>query len=95
MAHRSNFSAARMMRNRTPGVYTPMEAFAISKSEDASKTIDLEALHARLSQPMSVEAYYEHLASVGADYGPSFRGIQEVWRTDGEALGRITIPETF
>ena len=39
-------------------------------SEDASKTIDLKALQARLSQPMSVEAYYEHLSSVGADYGP-------------------------
>jgi acyl transferase domain-containing protein len=44
---------------------------------------------------MPVDAYYKHLASVGADYGPAFRGIEEIWRTEGEALGKIKLPDSL
>ncbi len=65
------------------------------KSEDTPQAISLETLQKRLSQPMPVAAYYQHLASVGADYGPAFRGIQEIRRADGEALGRIAISDSL
>src|SRR4029077_8763433 len=29
----------------------------------------------------------------GLDYGPAFRGITELWRGEGEALGRIRLSE--
>ncbi len=64
------------------------------KQADSTAKISLAELKTRLSQPMPVEAYYLHLAAVGADYGPAFRGIESIWRTDGEALGKIHLPES-
>ena len=55
--------------------------------------ISLDELRARIAEPMAVGTYYDHLAAVGADYGPAFHGIQEIWRTDGEALGLVSLPE--
>lgn len=65
------------------------------QSVDLSNAPVPEELRARLSHPMHVEAYYEHLTALGAEYGPAFRGIEEVWRVDGEAFGRIKLPESL
>jgi acyl transferase domain-containing protein/acyl carrier protein len=51
-----------------------------------------QAVEARC-HPAAVEAYYEGLAAEGHDYGPCFRGIEQLWRGDGEALARIRLPE--
>lgn len=65
------------------------------QTDDAQHAISLDELRTHLSQPMPVDAYYEHLATVGADYGPAFHGIQEIWRAEGEALGKIILPESL
>jgi myxalamid-type polyketide synthase MxaB len=57
--------------------------------------VSLQDLQARLSDPMPVAPYYQHLASVGADYGPAFRGLQQIWRRDGEALGKMVLPDSL
>lgn len=59
---------------------------------DVHESISLDELRTRLSQPVPVEAYYEHLLTIGAEYGPAFRGLEQIWRTDGESLGRIKLP---
>lgn len=64
------------------------------KAYGVPERISLDELRTRLSRPMPVEAYYENLLDLGADYGPTFRGLEQVWRIDGEALGRIRLPET-
>ncbi len=64
------------------------------QADDLSHSPALDEVRTRLSQPMPVDAYYEHLATLGAVYGPAFRCINEIWRTDGEALGRIQLPES-
>jgi acyl transferase domain-containing protein/NADPH:quinone reductase-like Zn-dependent oxidoreductase/thioesterase domain-containing protein/SAM-dependent methyltransferase/acyl carrier protein/NADP-dependent 3-hydroxy acid dehydrogenase YdfG len=48
-----------------------------------------EQLRAGLPELLKAEAVYAAMASVGLDFGPSFRRIERVWRRDGEALGRI------
>ena len=65
------------------------------QADNLANVPSLEELQTRLSQPMEVEAYYQHLAIVGADYGPAFRGLQALWRTEGEALGRIELSESL
>lgn len=55
----------------------------------------LAELKTRLSQPLPVDAYYQHLAAVGADYGPAFHGIQAIWHAEGEALGTIKLSESL
>ncbi|WP_158852080.1 type I polyketide synthase [Saccharothrix deserti] len=38
-----------------------------------------------------VEALYTKFSLAGLDYGPAFRGVRRLWRTGGDALGRITV----
>lgn len=40
-------------------------------------------------QEVNIDEYYSQLAARGLDFGPAFRGIQRLWRGEGEALGRI------
>ncbi|QQR41971.1 SDR family NAD(P)-dependent oxidoreductase [Myxococcus xanthus] len=51
----------------------------------------LEALRARLSTPVSVESHYQGLRDIGLDYGPSYRVVTELYRAEGEALGRVQL----
>ncbi len=67
----------------------------LQPSDTMIERVSLPALQARLTEPMSVEAYYQHLATVGAGYGPAFRGLQQIWRSEGEALGKMELPEAL
>lgn len=37
--------------------------------------------------------YYTGLESFGLEFGESFRGLQLIWRRDGEAVGKVKLPE--
>ena len=52
----------------------------------------LAALQNRLTLDPDLAAYYGQMADLGVSYGPAFRGVQQLWRGDGEALGRIQLP---
>ncbi|SEL14132.1 Acyl transferase domain-containing protein [Stigmatella aurantiaca] len=51
----------------------------------------LEEIRARCGEEASVEAHYQTLREIGLEYGPSFRVVQELYRTKGEALGRVQL----
>jgi len=53
----------------------------------------LEAIRARCRTEIQVEPQYEALRQAGIDFGPSFRGLVGLWAGDGEALGRVRLPE--
>ncbi len=58
-------------------------------------TIKLEPLadlQNRLAADPDLAAYYGQMADLGVSYGPAFRGVQQLWRGAGEALGRIQLP---
>ncbi len=63
-----------------------------AESDEAPGRLDLGALRARLSRVAGAEVYTA-LAAMGLDYGPAFQGILELWQGDGEALGRVRLPE--
>jgi acyl transferase domain-containing protein/acyl carrier protein len=52
----------------------------------------LDEVRARCTDEFPVGGFYERLAELGVDYGPSFRGLQRIWRRDGEAVARIALP---
>ncbi len=52
----------------------------------------LANLQERLAADPDLDAYYGQMADLGVSYGPAFRGVQQLWRGDGEALGRIQLP---
>ena len=53
----------------------------------------LDEVRKRCSEQISSAAYYEELRALSIAFGPCFRGIREIWRRDGEALGRVEAPE--
>ena len=52
----------------------------------------LAALRERCPREVAIEAYYEALRGAGVEFGPSFRGMERLWRGEGEALGRVRRP---
>ncbi|MGE3267190.1 MAG: SDR family NAD(P)-dependent oxidoreductase [Chloroflexota bacterium] len=66
--------------------------------KDVSDLIDapimsIDEIQARCPEQTTAEAHYTVLREHGLDFGPSLRGVQHVWRRDGEALGRIRLPK--
>jgi acyl transferase domain-containing protein/surfactin synthase thioesterase subunit/acyl carrier protein len=53
----------------------------------------IQDLIARQIHEIPVDRYYRAIAQLGLNYGPSFRGIQALWRGEGEALSHVRIPE--
>jgi len=58
-----------------------------------SPRVDLSDVRSTLSDHVDHEKLYEELHALGYGFGPSFSQIQHVWRTAGEALVEITVPE--
>jgi len=52
-----------------------------------------EELMARCQEIISGGDLYEGLRERGLEYGPSFQGVEQLWRRDGEALGRLRLTE--
>jgi acyl transferase domain-containing protein len=61
-------------------------------ADKSPRILDLIARHV---QEIPVDRYYRAIAQLGLNYGPSFRGIQALWRGEGEALSRVRIPESL
>ena len=60
-----------------------------------ARHIDLAALRRDLREEISGETITASFVENGINYGPAFRGIEAVWRRDGEALGRVGVAETI
>jgi myxalamid-type polyketide synthase MxaE and MxaD len=58
-------------------------------------SISLEDLQKQFSEVVSAQTYYRKLRQRGLQYGTSFRAIEQLWQGDGEALGRIRLPESL
>src|SRR5262249_45584248 len=43
-------------------------------------------------QPISPIAHYASMRDAQIDYGPAFRGVEEIAVKDGRALGRVKLP---
>jgi 8-amino-7-oxononanoate synthase len=54
----------------------------------------LEQIQADCPEAIEITAYYRQLQTRGLHYGPSFQGIQQLWRGEHQALGRIQLPQT-
>ncbi|WP_437313181.1 type I polyketide synthase [Sorangium sp. So ce385] len=64
-----------------------------AERDEAPEGLPLSAVRARLRASVPAAAAYAELTEMGLEYGPAFRGIVELWRGEGEALGRLRLPE--
>jgi acyl transferase domain-containing protein/D-arabinose 1-dehydrogenase-like Zn-dependent alcohol dehydrogenase len=61
--------------------------------DDLPEPVDIVAVRARCSEELSAEECYSSLKGLGLDYGPSFRGIEQLFVGDDECLGRVNSPQ--
>ncbi len=52
-----------------------------------------ETVRQRCREELAVEGYYQNLWERGLQFGPHFRGVQQLWRRDGECLAHMQAPE--
>lgn len=52
----------------------------------------IESIRARCTQEISSAEHYQMLDDHSLHFGSSLRGVQQIWRTTGEALGKINLP---
>jgi acyl transferase domain-containing protein/acyl carrier protein len=50
---------------------------------------DLAAARRRCVEHLASQPFYERLARIGLEYGPSFRTLGDIWRADGEAVADL------
>jgi acyl transferase domain-containing protein/NADPH:quinone reductase-like Zn-dependent oxidoreductase/1-acyl-sn-glycerol-3-phosphate acyltransferase/NAD(P)-dependent dehydrogenase (short-subunit alcohol dehydrogenase family)/acyl carrier protein len=58
----------------------------------APKTESLDDIRERCATPVSQDDCYATLRQRGLEYGPAFRGIDQLWTGAGEAVGHINVP---
>jgi acyl transferase domain-containing protein/acyl carrier protein len=61
----------------------------------ARPAVELEEVRRRCVQAREGAAHYQEMEGRGLRYGPAFQGLREAWRRDGEALGRLVVPEAL
>ncbi|HEU4768535.1 MAG TPA: polyketide synthase dehydratase domain-containing protein, partial [Pyrinomonadaceae bacterium] len=54
--------------------------------------VDIDEIRSRCANVVSGDACYEEFRSIGFDYGPSFRVIQELSYNENEVLACLTLP---
>lgn len=55
--------------------------------------LSLSAIHNRSNSTVKKAEHYQSLSRRGLHYGPSFQGVEEITRGDGEAVARVRLPE--
>ena len=66
-----------------------MRVVPASDLELEEEVESLAAIQCRCLEQFPVDAFYDSFRELGLDYGPSFRGIKDVWRRDGESLATL------
>ncbi len=61
----------------------------------ATHASPLQDIQSRCETTISAESHYAGLREKGLYFGPSLFGVREIWRSDGEALARIELPDSL
>ncbi|MBW1749300.1 MAG: acyltransferase domain-containing protein, partial [Deltaproteobacteria bacterium] len=67
-------------------------AIALKETPQADSSA-IEQVKARLGNKLTANQFYENFSRRGLDFGPAIQGVQEIWLKDGEAIGKIGLPE--
>ena len=87
-SHQSNGHAS-SAKNRTAQLeYT-------NEQQQEQQDDQLESIQRRCQEQVSLPDFYQKLSERGIQLAASFQGIEELWRRDGEALGRIKLSPTL
>ncbi|HEX8422992.1 MAG TPA: polyketide synthase dehydratase domain-containing protein, partial [Pyrinomonadaceae bacterium] len=59
--------------------------------DEVSGRLEPDEVRERCRASLTGEDFYREMSGRGLVYGPSFRGVQQVWQRDGEAIARISL----
>lgn len=65
----------------------------LDSSQPSPTTIDIEQYQAECTKPIEAEDHYQKNRQLGINYGLSFQGVQKLWPSSNQAVGRIKLPE--
>jgi acyl transferase domain-containing protein/NAD(P)-dependent dehydrogenase (short-subunit alcohol dehydrogenase family)/acyl carrier protein len=81
------------LHSRTDDGAWALHASASLRTEPSSvPDLSSGAVLARCLEQIPATPFYQALALHGLAYGPAFRCVSDVWRRDGEAIGRVHAP---
>jgi acyl transferase domain-containing protein/surfactin synthase thioesterase subunit/acyl carrier protein len=90
---RASFSLASAATEDPEVRHTHMTG-TLRKSEGPSgSTFSTKQVRDRCQQTLPAADFYVRLAKLGLEYGPSFRGIRELYLGEREALAKVRLPE--
>lgn len=59
----------------------------------SAESLDIAAIKSRCQLTVESDAAYPQFKSLGLEYGPSFQGVESVYRGNGEVLGQLQLPK--
>jgi acyl transferase domain-containing protein/acyl carrier protein len=74
-----------------PGWLLHATARVAAAGDERPVPLDVAGAELRCIEPVAPVPLYALLAERGFGYGPAFRGLQTIWRADGEALAEIDV----
>lgn len=77
------------------GWRTHMEGIVRRAAPEPSRRngFDAKRIQRRCATSLKASAYYAGMKSLGLGHGAAFRGIESLWRGEGEALARVRLPD--
>jgi acyl transferase domain-containing protein/aryl carrier-like protein len=86
--------AVRIHSSAGDGEWTLHAVGRVGAGEDRKPPpFGLDAFRSRAEEEIPGGDLYEALGDFGLQYGSAFRAVTRVWRSEGEALGRLHLPE--
>jgi acyl transferase domain-containing protein len=84
-------------QNTTWKLHVSGKINGVQKYEDTSakELFTLEDIKVRCQDKVSIEKFYSTFQKRGLQYGVAFRGVKNIWRRDGEALGELQIADSL
>jgi len=77
--------------NGTPSWTPHASGKLLVKEKEPIVEVDLAAMRAQCTQEIPVEELYKWYQEQGIDYGPSFLGLEQVWRHSQGTLGKVNL----
>lgn len=66
-----------------------------NKNGHLPQQVVLDEIRIRCTNEIAKSNCYQQFQEIGLQYGPCFQGIEQIWSGEGEALGRLRVPDTL
>ncbi|MBE3560029.1 MAG: LLM class flavin-dependent oxidoreductase [Ktedonobacteraceae bacterium] len=88
--------AEQMQRSGSAGEAEPSyERSAAVSVQSRQQDTGLQAVRERCREEVALEEFYGRLQRHGIQLTAGFQSVRQLWRRDGEALGRVQLPEAL